>query len=459
MNLSNYTKEFSYNLKLSTPVILGLLGHTLVGMIDNIMVGKLDPINLAAVSLGNSYIFVAMSLGIGFSAAITPIVAEAHSERNNEKLKTSFINGFILCLFLGIFLYGSILLLKGTLIYLDQPQEVVRLALPYIDIVAISLIPLLLFQALKQFVDGLSKTIYPMYATVLANIINVIINYILIFGMLGFPKLGIIGAAIGTLVSRFIMFSFLFYMLMNKEIIYDYISDLKSFVYNRFMIKKILSLGFPTSLQMFFEVGLFTSAIWLSGLLGEIPQSANQIVLNISSMTFMVASGLSVSAAIRAGNQKGLKNYKELKRISLSILLLGICFASIFSLVIYLLRDYLPYIYIDINNQENYFENIRIVSIASKLFIIVAIFQLVDSAQVIVLGTLRGMQDVKIPTIIVFIAYWIVGFPISFILGDESLMAESGIWIGLLSGLTFSSLFLYLRFLYLTNKMIKRHYK
>ena len=459
MNLSNYTKEFSYNLKLSTPVILGLLGHTLVGMIDNIMVGKLDPINLAAVSLGNSYIFVAMSLGIGFSAAITPIVAEAHSERNNEKLKTSFINGFILCLFLGIFLYGSILLLKGTLIYLDQPQEVVRLALPYIDIVAISLIPLLLFQALKQFVDGLSKTIYPMYATVLANIINVIINYILIFGMLGFPKLGIIGAAIGTLISRFIMFSFLFYMLMNKEIIYDYISDLKSFVYNRFMIKKILSLGFPTSLQMFFEVGLFTSAIWLSGLLGEIPQSANQIVLNISSMTFMVASGLSVSAAIRAGNQKGLKNYKELKRISLSILLLGICFASIFSLVIYLLRDYLPYIYIDINNQENYFENIRIVSIASKLFIIVAVFQLVDSAQVIVLGTLRGMQDVKIPTIIVFIAYWIIGFPISFILGDESLMAESGIWIGLLSGLTFSSLFLYLRFLYLTNKMIKRHYK
>ena len=456
MNLSNYTKEFSYNLKLSTPVILGLLGHTLVGMIDNIMVGKLDPINLAAVSLGNSYIFVAMSLGIGFSAAITPIVAEAHSEKNNEKLKTSFINGFILCLFLGIFLYGSILLLKGTLIYLDQPQEVVRLALPYIDIVAISLIPLLLFQALKQFVDGLSKTIYPMYATVIANIINVIINYILIFGMLGFPKLGIIGAAIGTLVSRSIMFSFLFYMLMNKDIIYDYISDLKSFVYNRFMIKKILSLGLPTSLQMFFEVGLFTSAIWLSGLLGEIPQSANQIVLNISSMTFMVASGLSVSAAIRAGNQKGLKNYKELKRISLSILLLGICFAFIFSLVIYLLRDYLPYIYIDINNQENYFENIRIVSIASKLFIIVAIFQLVDSAQVIVLGTLRGMQDVKIPTIIVFIAYWIIGFPISFILGDESLMAESGIWIGLLSGLTFSSLFLYLRFLYLTNKMIKK---
>ena len=459
MNLSNYTKEFSYNLKLSTPVILGLVGHTLVGMIDNIMVGNLDPINLAAVSLGNSYIFIAMSIGIGFSAAITPIVAEAHSEGNQNKLKKSFINGFILCLILGSVLYALVLVLKNTLIYLDQPVEVVKLALPYIDIVAISLIPLLLFQALKQYTDGLSRTIYPMYATVVANIINVIINYILIFGMLGFPKLGIIGAAIGTLISRIIMFVFLFYMLMDKKIIYNYMSDLKSFMYDKFMIKEILSLGLPTSLQMFFEVGLFTSAIWLSGLLGEIPQSANQIVLNISSLTFMVASGLSVSAAIRAGNQKGLKNYQELKRISLSILLLGIYFASFFALGIYILRDYLPYIYIDINNQENLIENIELVKIASKLFIIVAIFQLFDSAQVIILGTLRGMQDVKIPTIIVFIAYWIVGFPISFILGDESSMAETGIWIGLLCGLLFSSVFLYWRFLYLTNKMINKIHK
>ncbi|MAV00813.1 MAG: MATE family efflux transporter [Flavobacteriaceae bacterium] len=456
MNLSNYTKEFSYNLKLSIPVILGLVGHTLVGMIDNIMVGNLDPINLAAVSLGNSYVFIAMSIGIGFSAAITPIVAEAHSEGNQNKLKKSFINGFILCLILGTVLYALVLVLKNTLIYLDQPVEVVKLALPYIDIVAISLIPLLLFQALKQYTDGLSRTIYPMYATVVANIINVIINYILIFGMLGFPKLGIIGAAIGTLISRIIMFVFLFYMLMDKKIIYNYMSDLKSFIYDKFMIEEILSLGFPTSLQMFFEVGLFTSAIWLSGLLGEIPQSANQIVLNISSMTFMVASGLSVSAAIRAGNQKGLKNYQELKRISLSILLLGVYFASFFALGIYILRDYLPYIYIDINNQENLIENIELVKIASKLFIIVAIFQLFDSAQVIILGTLRGMQDVKIPTIIVFIAYWIVGFPISFILGDESSMAETGIWIGLLCGLLFSSVFLYWRFLYLTNKMINK---
>ena len=455
MILNNYTKEISYNLKLSYPIILGLLGHTLVGMIDNIMVGKLDPTNLAAVSLGNSFIFIAMSIGIGFSAAITPVVAEAHSKNHTIDLKKSFVNGFLMCLILGVFLFLAIILFKPLLFMLDQPKNVVNLAIPYLEIVAASLIPLLMFQALKQYSDGLSLTSNPMYATLLANIINVVVNYILIFGKFGFPAMGIIGAAIGTLVSRIIMFSFLFFLLYKKDIIKNYIKDIFRFIIDKSMIEKILSLGFPTSLQMLFEVGIFTSAIWLSGLLGEITQSANQIVLNISSMTFMIASGLGVSAAIRSGNQKGLENYKELKRISLSILLLGIFFALIFTLLIIIFREYLPYIYIDISDVYNYEKNIIIVQKSAKLFIIVALFQLFDSAQVIILGALRGMQDVKIPTVIVFIAYWVIGFPISFYFGDINMLKEIGIWIGLLCGLLFSAVFLYLRFNYLTNRKIQ----
>ena len=446
MILNNYTKEISYNLKLSYPIILGLLGHTLVGMIDNIMVGKLDPTNLAAVSLGNSFIFIAMSIGFGFSAAITPVVAESHSKNHTIDLKKSFVNGFLMCLILGVFLFLAIILCKPLLFMLDQPKNVVNLAIPYLEIVAASLIPLLMFQALKQYSDGLSLTSNPMYATVLANIINVVVNYILIFGKFGFPAMGIIGAAIGTLVSRVIMFSFLFFLLYKKDIIKNYIKDIFRFIIDKSMIEKILSLGFPTSLQMLFEVGIFTSAIWLSGLLGEITQSANQIVLNISSMTFMIASGLGVSAAIRSGNQKGLENYKELKRISLSILLLGIFFALIFTLLIIIFREYLPYIYIDISDIYNYEKNIIIVQKSAKLFIIVALFQLFDSAQVIILGALRGMQDVKIPTVIVFIAYWVIGFPISFYFGHINMLQEIGIWIGLLCGLLFSAVFLYLRF-------------
>ena len=419
------------------------------------MVGKLDPTNLAAVSLGNSFIFIAMSIGIGFSAAITPVVAEAHSKIHDKDLMKSFVNGFILCLFLGCFLYGAILLFKPLLNVLDQPQNVVELAIPYLDIVALSLIPLLMFQALKQFSDGLSLTANSMYATILANVVNVIINYVLIFGEFGFPQMGIIGAAIGTLVSRIIMFIFLFFLLYKRDVIRKYILYIFKFIIDTEMIKKIISLGFPTSLQMLFEVGIFTAAIWLSGLLGEITQAANQIVLNISSMTFMIASGLSVSAAIRAGNQKGLNNYNELKRISLSILLLGIIFAMVFSLLIFFFRNALPYIYIDISDSLNYDKNLEIVSKAATLFIVVSLFQLFDSAQVIILGTLRGMQDVIIPTVIVFIAYWVVGFPVSYYYGDISQYKEIGIWFGLLCGLLFSSVFLYLRFIYLTNRMIK----
>ncbi len=452
MVLSKYYKEFNYNLRLSFPIIIGLLGHTIVGIVDNIMVGKLDPDNLAAVSLGNSFLFIAMSIGIGFSAAITPVVAEADSQNNSDRLRKAFSNGFLLCLFLGVFLFIAIQICKPLLKLLGQPQIVVDLAIPYLDIVAFSLIPLLMFQSLKQYSDGLSMTSYSMYATIFANLINILVNYILIFGKFGFPQLGIIGAAIGTLVSRIMMYIVL-YILLKKNRIIKNISR-QFFLINKKIFIKIISLGFPTSLQMLFEVGIFTSAIWLSGLLGEVTQSANQIVLNISSFTFMVASGLGLSASIRAGNQKGLNDYLELKRISLSILFLGLIFALIFSLLIFYLREIIPYLFVDIGNVNNYQKNLSIISKASKLFLIVALFQLFDSAQVIILGTLRGMQDVIIPTIIIFISYWFIGFPISYYFGSFDQFKEIGIWFGLLTGLLFTSVFLYLRFNQLVNQKI-----
>ncbi len=192
MTLTTYTKEFRYNLKLAYPVILGMVGHTLVGLIDDIMVGKIGTTALAAVSLGNSFLFVAMSLGIGFSTAITPLVAEADGEGNVVKVKAAFKHGLFLCTCLGIALFCLILLCKPLMHHMEQPTEVVELAIPYLEIVAFSLIPMIMFQAFKQFSDGLSFTKYPMWATLLANLINVFLNYLLIYGKLGFPELGIV---------------------------------------------------------------------------------------------------------------------------------------------------------------------------------------------------------------------------------------------------------------------------
>src|SRR5690606_20589384 len=252
MVLAQYSKEFTYNLKLAFPVILGMLGHTFVAFADNIMVGQLGTTELAAVSLGNSFVFVAMSLGIGFSTAITPLVAEADGAGDIEGGRSSFKHGILLCTLIGLFLFAILLLAKPLMYSMDQPVEVVDLAIPYLDLVAFSLVPLVIFQAMKQFSDGLSQTKYPMYATILANVINIGLNYILIYGKLGLPELGIIGAAIGTLVSRVAMVAYLWWLFNHNYKIKPYLENFKWRSIEKSMMKKVINLGLPSALQMFF---------------------------------------------------------------------------------------------------------------------------------------------------------------------------------------------------------------
>ncbi len=454
MTLTQYTKEFNYNLKLAYPVILGMLGHTLVAFVDNLMVGQLGTAELAAVSLANSFMFIAMSVGIGFSTAITPLIAEADGEGNFKKGKSAFKHGLFLCTLLSVVLFLGVFTAEPLLHVMKQPEEVVQLAIPYLNLVAASLIPLIVFQAFKQFSDGLSMTKYPMYATLIANVVNVVLNYIFIFGKFGMPQLGIVGAAIGTLASRVIMVAYLWYLLAKNEKSRNFVINIKLFELSKEMIKKLFGLGLPSAMQMFFEVAIFTAAIWLSGILGKNPQAANQIALNLSSMTFMVAVGLSVTAMVRMGNQKGLKRFVELRRIAFSIFILATLFAIVFAILFFIFNGMLPKLYLDYDDPLKFAENFEVVTIASKLLLIAAIFQISDTIQVVTLGALRGMQDVKIPTFITFIAYWLIGFPISYYLSLYTDYKSEGIWIGLLAGLTSSGIMLFIRFHYLSNKWI-----
>jgi len=439
--------------------MLGMLGHTFVSFIDNIMVGQLGTAELAAVSLGNSFMFIAMSIGIGFSTAITPLIAEADSSDNLNQARSAYKSGLFLCTTLGIILFFGIYFSKPLMYLMKQPKEVVELAIPYLDLVSFSLIPLVIFQAIKQFSDGMSMTKYPMYATLLANIVNIILNYFLIFGKFGFPEMGIVGAAYGTLASRFIMVVYLWLLLRYKKRSAQIVKNIKFFILDFLMIKKIINLGSLSAMQMFFEVAIFTAAIWLSGLLGKNPQAANQIALNLSSMTFMVAMGLSVASMIRVGNQKGLQNYKELRRIAFSIFLLGTLLATFFALLFFIFHKNLPNIYLDVEDAVNYSDTSEVLSIASNLLLAAAFFQISDSIQVVVLGALRGLQDVKIPTILTFISYWVVGFPISYFLGKEEMYGSFGIWLGLLAGLTTASILLFIRFNSLTLNLIKQKHE
>jgi MATE family multidrug resistance protein len=454
MTLKTYTQEFSYNLRLAYPIIIGMLGHTVVGIVDNIMVGQLGPKELAAASLGNSFIFIAMSVGIGFSTAITPIVAEADGEKSIEKGRGAFHNGLFLCTLLGVILFLLIFFAKPLIAFMGQPAEVVELAKPYLDIVAFSLIPLIMFQAYKQFADGKSDTKYSMWATIIGNIVNVIINYFLIFGIWIFPAMGIVGAAIGTITARIVMLAFMHYVMVKKPKFHPYFEKFSWEEIQKSTIKKIINLGTPSALQMFFEVALFTGAIWLCGMIGTTSQAANQIALSLASLTFMFAMGLSVTAMIRVGNQKGLQDYRKLRIVAVSIFLLATVLEIFFALIFIVFHKVLPIPFLNLEQTMHLQDNLEVVAIASQLLIVAALFQISDGLQVVVLGALRGLQDVKIPMYITFVAYWVIGFPISIYLGLYTELKAIGVWIGLLAGLTAAALFLFYRFNTLTKKLI-----
>jgi MATE family multidrug resistance protein len=454
ISISKYLQEIPYNFKLAFPVILGMLGHTFVAFADNIMVGQLGPTELAAVSLGNSFLFIAMSLGIGLSTAITPLIAEADGNGKILGVRKVFRHGLWICTVVGVVLTIIIIAASPLMNRMSQPEEVLIFAVPFLWIVAISLIPMMIFQALKQLCDGLSRTRKPMYASLLGNLINIIFNYLLIFGKFGFPEMGVIGAALGTLISRIVMVILLLIFLRLDSFYNPYLDGLNlrwvSFKFSR----RILAIGLPSSLQVFFEVTLFTSAIWLSGILGTLDQAANQIALNLSSMTYMVGMGLSVAAMIRVGNQLGRRDHLKLKEVAQSIFFLTLLLQISFALFFLLFRNDLPYLYLNSSDLENGSDNVYVLGLASILLLWSALFQISDGIQVVIIGALRGMQDVRIAAVITFISYWLVGFPISYYLGLRTDLGTEGIWIGLLAGLTISSILLYVRFNYLITHKI-----
>jgi MATE family multidrug resistance protein len=451
---AEYTKEFKYNLKIATPVMLGYLGHVFVGLMDNIFVGKLDPLNLAAVSLANSAIFFIMSFGIGFSYAITPLVSEAVGAGKEHRLQKVLFNGLLLNTILGIIMVALSFAMPKILYMADQPPEVIALAVPYLRIVGVSLLFVMIFQAFKQFSDGLSLTTYPMIATIISNVINIILSYAMVFGKLGFPAMGIYGAAYGTLIARFVSVLALWYFLKYKPKTSKYLHHLGWHLLSKPVIKKILYLGVPSGFQGVFEMGIFSATVWIAGTLGAVSQAANQIAQQMASMTFMVFIGFGVAATVRVGNQKGRKDFKEMKRIATSVFLQVFLFELLFTFILIAFRHQLPWIYMssDYGDPAKMAEAKAVYDLAVKLLIVAGLFQISDGFQVVLQGALRGLQDVVYPFFITLIAYWVIGFPLS--LYWSKVYGTIGIWYGLLTGLSVAALLLFFRFRYLSKKLI-----
>ena len=435
--MASLKKHIVSTIQLAYPVIIGQLGIVMMGVVDSLMVGQIGPAPLAASSLGNGMTFVILIIGIGVSLAVTPLVAIAVGAGKFDDCGIYFRQSLLVNSILSVIIAMIIYFSADLVIYFNQPEEVQNQAISYIKILGLSSIPLLLFQSYKQFIEGLSIMAPAMIITLLANLVNVFANWVLIFGNLGFPALALDGAGWATFSSRAFMGIALMAYVMNHKIFRQYDVSFHYRSINWPVIKKILSLGLPSGFQYFFEIGAFSFAVVMVGWLGTKQLAAHQIAINLASISFMAVLGISVAGSIRVGNAVGMRDIAETRRAGFTASLLGSSIMVTAGIIFVVFRNYLPTLYID--DQE-------VIAYASTLIIIAALFQLSDGVQAVGIGILRGLTDVKIPTVITFIAYWVVGLPVGYLLGFTFGLDVQGVWIGLLLGLTTSAILLTLRF-------------
>lgn len=445
-----YTKEC---LTLALPVMLTQVGQVSVNLFDNIIVGKLLGADaLASVSLGNAVFFSMFVLALGFSFAIPPLVSEAQSRGDHKTINSVFSHGFVINMTVGVVLMGVLLLGLPLLYHSGQPAKIVPDTVHFLGIMAVSIVPFMAFQTLREVSEGLSYTIGVTKATIFANIINIVLNYVFIKGLWIFPEMGVKGSALASLIARIFMVVFLYYVLLKEKKTRQYIKDfsLKIQVFTKAMFEKMVRLGFPTALQMFFEVTAFAGAAFICGLISAHDIASHQIALSMASFTFNLCIGFSVASTVMVGKKLGEQNFVELRKVGINNLKIAFIFMCICGVVFILGKDILPTFFTKK-------EEVEVIQLASKLMIIAALFQLSDGVQVTALGMLRGLQDVKIPSIYTFIAYWVITIPLGYLLCVTMEMGAFGMWIALGLGLTISAVMLVKRFLNMSAKRVKQN--
>lgn len=435
--------------KLALPVMITQVGQVSVQLFDNIMVGKLLGADaLASVSLANGVFFSVFVLALGFSLAIPPLVSEAHSQNDHTTINRVFRHGFVVNMIIGLALVIAMLLAMPLLYHLNQPEKILPDTESYLRITIISIIPFMAFQTMREVSEGLSFTIGVTKATIIANVINIVLNYIFIKGI-GMDSLGVDGSAYASFIARIFMVIFLFYVMRKHPTTKRYMDDfsLKTKLFQKKMFQTLIKLGLPTALQMFFEVTAFAGAAFICGLISANDIASHQIALSMASFTFNLSIGFSVASTVMIGRRAGERDFVGLQKVGINNMKIVFIFMAFCGLFFIVGRNILPTFFTKK-------EDVEVIMLASKLLIIAALFQLSDGVQVVALGILRGIQDVKIPSLITFIAYWIITIPLGYFLCVTMKMGAWGMWIALGLGLTISAIFLVMRFLKLSQRKI-----
>ncbi|MCB0488545.1 MAG: MATE family efflux transporter [Cyclobacteriaceae bacterium] len=437
MQLQQYTKHLKPNFLLAYPVMLAMLGQVMTGVADSVMVGWTGATPLAASSFANIFFSIPLFFGVGVSYAITPLVAQADGANDVNKIIDVLKNGSLINLVTGFVLVALIFSCEPFMHFMGQPSEVVTLAIPYLSIVAGAIIPTMIFQTYRQFAEGLQSTRVAMAIVIGSNLINIGLNYILIFGKFGAPTLGLNGAGWATLISRTIMaIAMMGYVYYAKKY-QPYKGGFKAGGYSIALIKRMLHIGLPAGSQFIFEASAFGFSAIMMGWLGTTALAAHQIAINLATISYMTTSGLGAAATIRVGNFLGQRDTSNMRTAAFAMIWMAVAIMAAWALLFIFGRYALPSLYID---------NESVIDLTASLLIFAAFFQLSDGIQVVTAGALRGLQDVKIPSLLILVAYWAVALPLGYTLAFPFSFGASGIWLGLFIGLTLTATAMVVRF-------------
>ncbi len=421
--------------RLALPVIIAQVGQITVGMVDNMMIGHLGKTELAAAAFANTLFSLPLIFGMGFAMSITPLVGKAFGTADKQQLKALKTSAFASNTLMAILLGLTCIALYFLMPYMHQPPSIIEQSQHFFSIISLSVIPLMLFLSGKQLSEGLSNTRLAMVVTLMANIINIIGNYILIFGKFGAPELGLYGAGWSTLISRLVMalvmslFIRRLKPLKGDEVRLTFTQIIQT-------IKSIFCLGIPMGLHIFSEASAFIVAGIMIGWISDTGLAAHQIVISLSTFGFMLYQGIGAGTTIRVSQFSARQVPMLIKQASRASIQIVVAMVLIISSAFLLLRNWLPQLFT--NDAE-------VIALASKMIVVLVVFQLFDAIQIIYSSILRGLADATIPGILTMISYFCIAIPFSYWAAFYGGFGEIGIWLGFPVGLGVCALLFHFR--------------
>ena len=439
-----YFPFYKSNLALAVPVMISQLGQSVVMMADNIMTGVLGTVPLAATSFANAVFIIGFVLAQGIAFGATPLVGPNYATGKHRKSANLFQHSFIVNL--------CVALVVGTIMYsvsfymdrLGQDADVCALAVPYYRVLVVSLVPYMIFLSFKQFLEGVGNTRYAMIITIICNLINILFNYLLIFGKCGFTEMGVTGAGVSSLISRICMPLLYVVLFIKRDSLRRYFYFFRRKDINWADLKKLSSVGLPIGAQMSVECGVFGISTIMAGWFGAVQQASHQIALSVSTMTFMVVCGIGSASTILVSHCYGRGEILKMKRSAYATIQITFVYSLLCCLTVLLTRFYVPRIFSS---------DSEVLGLAAVLFVFMGIYQIADAMQSVLIGILRGMADVTATMLITLFSYVFVDLPVSYVVSVRLGYGAIGIWIGFCAGLYTLSLLLAIRFFLKTRHL------